>query len=75
MITLADVVARISWLDELVRTLAKELTSWKVESDPLFYVERQAYLNAIQTALKCIETARVVLARASQRNRTENSEG
>jgi hypothetical protein len=75
MITLADVSARINRLDELVRGLAKELASWKTDSDPLLYLERQAYLSAIQAALKGIETARVVLARACQRARAENCGG
>jgi hypothetical protein len=71
MMTLADVEARVRRLDELVRGLSKELDSWKTGSDPLLYLERQSYLKAIQAAIKDIETARVVLARACQRHRLD----
>jgi hypothetical protein len=70
--TLADLAARVRRLDELMRGLAKELALWKEGNDPLLYLERQAYLKAIQEALTGIETARVVLAKAQQR--TENKE-
>jgi hypothetical protein len=65
---LADLRGRVRRLDQLARGLAKEVTLWKSSSDdPLLYVERRAYLNAIQDALAGIESARVVLARARQR--------
>ncbi|MFO0877504.1 MAG: hypothetical protein U0840_09030 [Gemmataceae bacterium] len=67
MITLADVSSRVVRLEELTRGLAKEVTLWKGGNDPLLYLERRAYLNAVQDALAGLEEARVVLARAAQR--------
>jgi hypothetical protein len=69
--TLADLAARVRRLDELTRGLAKELALWKDGNDPLLYLERQAYLKAIQEALGGIEAARVVLAKARQRTARE----
>jgi hypothetical protein len=67
VLTLPDVITRIQRLDELTRGLAKEVLLWKDGTDLLLYLERKAYLRAIQEALAGIETARVVLARARQR--------
>jgi hypothetical protein len=67
MITLADLAARMRRLEELTRGLAKEVAVWREGDDPLLYVERKAYLEAIQDALAGMESARVVLARARQR--------
>jgi hypothetical protein len=67
MIGAADVVARVRRLEELTRGLSREVALWKEANDPLLYLERRAYLNAIQDALAGLEEARVVLARASQR--------
>jgi hypothetical protein len=64
---LTDLQGRVRRLDQLARGLAKEVTLWKASDDPLLYLERRAYLNAIQDALAGIEAARVVLARARQR--------
>jgi hypothetical protein len=64
---LTDLAARVQRLDELARGLAKEVTLWKACNDPLLYLERKAYLNAIQDALAGVETARVVLAKSRQR--------
>lgn len=64
---LADMTARVCRLDELARGLAKEVALWKKADDPLLYLERKAYLDAIQDALAGVEEARVVLARARQR--------
>jgi hypothetical protein len=47
--------------------LAKEVVLWKECNDPLLYLERKAYLEAIQDALAGVDAARVVLARARQR--------
>lgn len=62
-----DVTARVKRLDQLARGLAAEVGIWKKGKDPLLYVERQAYLNAIQDALAGIESARVVLVRVKER--------
>jgi hypothetical protein len=64
---LSDLRARVARLDQLARGLAKEVTLWKSCNDPLLYVERKAYLGAIQDALVGIEAARVALAKAMQR--------
>jgi hypothetical protein len=67
VLTLVDVIARIQRLDELTRGLAKEVLLWREADDPLLYLERRAYLKALQDALAGVESARVVLARARQR--------
>ena len=67
MIHEADVEKRLRRLEELTRGLSREVSLWKEGNDPLLYLERKAYLNAIQDALAGVETARVVLARALQR--------
>jgi hypothetical protein len=64
---LADLTARIRRLDALARGLAKEVILWKQSNDPLLYLERKAYLGAIQDALAGAEAARVVLAKVCQR--------
>jgi hypothetical protein len=64
---LTDLRARVRRLDELARGLAKEVSLWKGGDDPLLYLERKAYLGAIQDALAGVETARVILAKAHHR--------
>jgi hypothetical protein len=66
-----DVAARVRRLEELTRGLAKEVALWKEGNDPLLYLERKSYLNAIQDALAGVEAARVVMARAAQRMRKD----
>jgi hypothetical protein len=73
MLTLAEVIARIQRLDELTRGLAKEVLLWRDVGDPLLYLERKAYLNAIQDGLAAMESARVVLAQARQRIEEETN--
>ena len=58
---------RIGRLDELSRRLAKEVVLMKAANDPLLYLERKAYLTAIQDALAGVEGARVALSRIRQR--------
>jgi len=60
---------------KLTRGLSKEVSLWKEGNDPLLYLERKAYLNAIQDALAGVETARVVLARALQRIEEDQRKG
>jgi hypothetical protein len=67
MIGVAEVAARVRRLEELTRGLAKEVALWKEGNDPLLYLERKSYLNAIQDALAGVDAARVVLAGAAQR--------
>ena len=45
--------------------MAKEAAAWKTGEDPLLYLERKAYLNAMLNALAGLEEARVVLAAAA----------
>ena len=68
---LADLARRIRRLNELTRGLAREVTLWKACNDPLLYLERKAYLSAIQNALAGIEAARVVLVNVQQRLEAE----
>ena len=75
MIREADVEKRLRRLEELARGLSKEVALWKEGNDPLLYLERKAYLDAIQDALAGVEAARVVLARALQRMRTAQARG
>jgi hypothetical protein len=71
---LQDLRARVRRLDELSRGLAKEVALWRSGDDPLLYLERKAYLVAIRGAVDGVESARVVLAKASQRLEREQNE-
>jgi hypothetical protein len=64
---LSDLSARVERLDQLSRGLAKEVILIRQGDDPLLYLERKAYLGAIQDALSGVEAARVTLAKARQR--------
>jgi hypothetical protein len=59
--------ARHARMEQLSRGLAKEVVVIKDAEDPLLYLERKAYLNALQDTLAGVESARVVLARALHR--------
>jgi hypothetical protein len=67
MIDLNGIATRIRRLEELTRALAKEVVLWKQAHDPLLYVERRAYLKALQDGLAGLDEARVVLAQVRQR--------
>jgi hypothetical protein len=67
VITLADLTARVRRLEQLTRGLAKEVVLWKKCDDPLLFLERKAYLEAMQNGLAGLDGARVVLAQARQR--------
>ena len=58
-------------LEELGRGLAKEVAVWRKGNDPLLYLERKAYLQAIREAISGVEAARVVLVKACQRIEAE----
>jgi hypothetical protein len=75
VIGMTDVVARVRRLEELMRGLSREVALWKEGNDPLLYLERRAYLNAIEDAMADLEAARLVLARAAQRMRGEQQAG
>jgi hypothetical protein len=62
-----DIEGRVRRLDELARGMAKECVVIRKADDPLLYLERKAYLTAIQNAIAGVEAARVVLARVCQR--------
>ncbi len=64
---LEELQARVRRLDQLSRGLSKEVTLWRKGNDPLLYLERKAYLGAIQDALAGVESARVLLAKVCQR--------
>jgi hypothetical protein len=68
-ITWEQIEARKKRLNELSRGLAKETVLVDEHDDPFLRVERLAYLKAIRDALARVETARVVLAKAAQRNK------
>jgi len=61
--------------DELARGLAKETGLVDEHDDPFLRVERLAYLKALRDAIAGLETARVVLAHATQRNAREGRQG
>ncbi len=65
--TLEQIAARVERLDELARGLAKELVRVSKADEPLLYVERKGYLEALGRVLSGVEEARVVLARTRQR--------
>jgi hypothetical protein len=63
----ATATARAKRLDFLARGLARELTLILEADEPMLYVERQAYLKALYTALDGIVSARAALLKARQR--------
>jgi hypothetical protein len=65
--TQGDITARARRLERLSIGLAKEIWIWQHCNDPLLYVERREFLNAIRDAHRGIESARVALAKAKQR--------
>ncbi len=73
MIGLLEVFARVRRLEELTRGLSRELALWQASGDPLLYLERRSYLNAVQNALAALEEARTVLAQAAQRAEGEET--
>jgi hypothetical protein len=63
----AGIQTRLERLERLSGGLAKEVVLIRAGNDPLLYLERKSYLNAIQDALAGVEAARVVLAKVCQR--------
>lgn len=69
---------RVDRLEALSRELALEITQWRAAQDPLLYLERRAVIVAMQDALSGVETARVLLVKASLRlagQKTEETAG
>jgi hypothetical protein len=62
-----QVLARIDRLDRLVLGLMTEREVIGKGQDPLLYLERRAYLKALDAAVRGLESARVVLAKARLR--------
>ena len=67
MFGVKDIEARVRRLDELAKGLAREVVLWRAGNDPLLYLERRAYVNALQDALEASEKARIVLSQALDR--------
>lgn len=67
MITENDVAARLRRLEELSRGLSREIAVWREGNDPLLYLERRAYINAVQDMLANAEAARLALSKAQAR--------
>ena len=68
MITVDSLRARVRRLHELYCELAKETHIPKVEeADPLLFLERRAYKQAMHLAIGGLEDARVALETAIQR--------
>jgi hypothetical protein len=67
--TVDNLEARARRLDLLVRGLMKEVVVIREADDPLLYLERLAYVEALRGAVAGLEDARVTLARALQRIR------
>jgi hypothetical protein len=63
----ADRWLRIQRLEDLALGLHKDRVAWEEAADPLPYLERRAYLAAIRTAIRGVEHARMLLAKACQR--------
>ncbi len=62
MIQAHHVKTRVARLDELTRSLRKETVVIREAQDPLLYMERRRYLDALHKAVGGLETARVELA-------------
>ena len=68
-ITWEQIEARKRRLERLSRGLMKEAVIVDEHDDLFLRVERLAYLQALRDAIAGLDTARVVLARAAQRNK------
>jgi hypothetical protein len=66
-VDVADIAARCLRLEALFIGLMRECQVIGAGDDPLLYIERRAYLMALQAASSGLENARVVLAKARQR--------
>jgi hypothetical protein len=66
-VNVPDLAARARRLEQLVIGLMRESQKISAGDDPLLYLERHAYLMALQAASSGLENARVVLAKARQR--------
>jgi hypothetical protein len=62
--TADNLAARARRLDRLVRGFMKEVVLIREADDPLLYLERLAYVEALREAVAGLERGRVTLARA-----------
>jgi hypothetical protein len=69
--TIEDLRARVGRLEKLFCGLSRERVLWEEAQDPLLYLERKAYLQALREAIGGIEGARVVLVKVCQRIEAE----
>jgi hypothetical protein len=67
--TLEQVARRITRLTALTCALRREGILIRQANAPLLYLERLAYLKALDGAARGLETARIVLVKARQRLR------
>ena len=68
-ITWEQIEARKRRLEKLAMGFLREAGILDEHDDPLLRVERVAYQTALRDALAGVETARVVRAKAAQRNK------
>lgn len=54
-------------LEDLIDGLSREASLWRKCSDPALAVERQEYLDAIQSTIQALEKARITLAKMRHR--------
>jgi hypothetical protein len=73
-VTADDVRKRVDRLTALSLGLARERVRWEEANDPLLYLERRAYLDAVCKAIGGVESARVVLVKVCQRIGREGRE-
>jgi hypothetical protein len=66
-----NLTKRIDRLEVLIRSLNREAIVIRRGEDPLLYLERRAYLSALGGAVSGLETARIVLVKARQRQRQQ----
>jgi hypothetical protein len=67
--TVDNLAARARRLGRLAMGLMREVVLIRQADDPLLYLERLAYVEALRGAVDGLEAARVTLARALQRIR------
>jgi hypothetical protein len=66
-VTAAQLASRKHRLEQLVMGLFREVALLRGAFSPLLYLERRAYLDALQDAIAGAEAARIVLAKTLQR--------
>jgi hypothetical protein len=71
MIRTKGIEERLDRLDQLVRGLSNEVALWRSKGSPLLDAERRLYLNGIQDVIAGLDVARVSLAKALQRAKSE----